>query len=136
MKMHHEFVSFIPETLNAGTLYISMEYKTAAHLCACGCGNEVHTPISPTDWKMTYDGDSVSLNPSIGNWDFPCRSHYFITRGKVCWAGNFTDEQITAVKEEDRRLKKAYYGKGDDELKEEVKPKPKGFFFRLFSLFR
>jgi hypothetical protein len=36
------------------------------------------SPLSPTDWKLTFDGVSVSLHPSDGNWSFPCRSHYRI----------------------------------------------------------
>jgi hypothetical protein len=35
-------------------------------------------PISPADWQLAYDGDTVSLTPSIGNWGFPRRSHYWI----------------------------------------------------------
>jgi hypothetical protein len=70
-----EFVASIPDRLAEHTLYVSMEYATVAHQCCCGCGLEVVTPLSPTDWKLTYDGVSVSLHPSIGNWSFPCRSH-------------------------------------------------------------
>jgi Family of unknown function (DUF6527) len=51
-----EFVRAIPKKLSEGTLYVSMEFATAAHSCACGCGREVVTPLSPTDWKITYDG--------------------------------------------------------------------------------
>ena len=61
------FVDRIPETLAAGVLYISIAYTTAAHLCACGCGREVITPIRPGDWRLTFDGESVSFDPSIGN---------------------------------------------------------------------
>jgi hypothetical protein len=52
--------------------------------CCCGCGHEVVTPFSPTDWKLTFDCVSVSLYPSIGNWSPPCRAHYFIECG---WNG-------------------------------------------------
>ncbi|WP_417924835.1 DUF6527 family protein [Collimonas pratensis] len=27
------------------------------------------------DWSLTYDGKTVSLDPSIGNWSLPCRAH-------------------------------------------------------------
>jgi len=47
--LKHEFVEFIPEDLEQGTLYISIRYKTGTHLCCCGCGNIVVTPFSPTD---------------------------------------------------------------------------------------
>lgn len=79
----HKFVEFIPEQLDDNVLYISVEYKTAAHNCACGCGSRVVTPITPSDWKLIYDGKTVSLSPSIGNWSFSCRSHYWIKNNRI-----------------------------------------------------
>lgn len=111
--MHHEFVEFIPETLKEGILYVSIEYKTATHLCACGCKREVVTPISPTDWELSFNGDAISLRPSIGNWDFPCKSHYFITRNSIQWASAFNEQQIEILKSMDQKNKTIYYGKKD-----------------------
>lgn len=92
--LKHEFVEFIPEKPEPGTLYISIRYRTGTHLCCCGCGNVVVTPISPTDWKITLDGKTVSLHPSIGNWSFPCQSHYWIRNNRVDWAPKWSREQI------------------------------------------
>ena len=78
-----EFVKSIPNELEEETLYVSMEYATVAHKCFCGCGREVVTPLSSTDWKLTYDGESISLSPSIGNWRFECRSHYWIEKSTI-----------------------------------------------------
>lgn len=81
------FVEFVPDQLEDGKLYISKEYGTAIHLCACGCGNKTVTPIRGVDsWAMRENGDKISISPSIGNWHFPCRSHYFITDNEVRWA--------------------------------------------------
>jgi hypothetical protein len=104
----HEFVTAIPEPLEESVLYISIHYATAAHLCACGCGREVVTPIAPTDWQLTFDGEVVSLHPSIGNWSFPCQSHYFIKRGRVRWAPRCSREQIDRGRERDRIGKKRH----------------------------
>lgn len=82
-QLKHCFVEYIPEQLDSGVLYISMEYATAAHLCCCGCGKEVITPFTPTDWSMTFNGETVSLSPSIGNSNFSCHSHYFIQHGQA-----------------------------------------------------
>jgi Family of unknown function (DUF6527) len=90
MKLSHKFVEFVPEVLEKNVLYVSITYGTASHLCCCGCGREVVTPITPTGWKLTFDGETVSLNPSIGNWNFPCRSHYWISNNRVEWAENWT----------------------------------------------
>ncbi len=56
-----EFVRFVPERLDHGVLYLSMEFATASHLCCCGCGSKVVTPFTPTDWRMTFDGWTVTL---------------------------------------------------------------------------
>lgn len=109
-RLEHRFVENIPEHLEAGILYISMEYATSAHSCCCGCGEEVVTPFTPTDWKMTFDGESVSLRPSIGNWMLNCRSHYVIDRGKVIEANPWTNEQVEAERYRDRAAKARFYG--------------------------
>jgi hypothetical protein len=106
--LRHEFVEFIPDELEEGVLYVSIPYATAAHLCACGCGREVITPISPTDWKVIFDGATVSLDPSIGNWSFPCQSHYWIRRGRIRWARKWTREEIEAGRARGRRVKERY----------------------------
>lgn len=110
-QLEHYFVEYIPECLDSGVLYISMKYATAAHCCGCGCGKEVITPFTPTDWSMTFDGETVSLSPSIGNWNFSCRSHYFIRRGQVIKASTWDDEQIKSNRWKDKAVKASYYGK-------------------------
>ncbi len=107
--LEHRFVQHIPEELEPGVLYISMDYGTAAHSCCCGCGEEVVTPFTPTDWTMTFDGETVSLNPSIGNWTLACRSHYVIKRGQVIKAGPWTDKQVEAERQRDRAAKSRFY---------------------------
>lgn len=103
--INYAFVDAIPDALEERTIYVSIDFATAAHKCCCGCGHEVVTPLSPTDWKITHDGVSVSLSPSIGNWSFPCRSHYWIVRNEVRWAAQWTQEQIEAGRAADRRAK-------------------------------
>lgn len=99
--MKHKFVEFIPSDIEEDVLYISIEYDIAKHKCPCGCGDEIVTTLSPARWKLTYDGETVSLYPSIGNWTHACKSHYFITNDKVVWAGNYTQNQINNVLKSD-----------------------------------
>lgn len=108
MKMKHKFVDTIPENLDKKTLYISIKYATAVHKCMCGCGNEVVTPLSPQDWELTFNGESISLFPSIGNWSFPCKSHYWIKRNKVIQAYSWSDEMIIQNREKTRRDREKY----------------------------
>lgn len=110
-RLKNHFVEHIPERLEPGILYVSMEYATSAHSCCCGCGEEVVTPFTPTDWRMTFDGETISLYPSIGNWTLKCRSHYVIDRGKVIEARPWSDKQIEAEGRRDRAAKARYYGK-------------------------
>lgn len=106
--LRHEFVEYIPNELKEGTIYVSIAFATAAHKCCCGCGNEVITPISPTDWQVTFDGESISLHPSIGNWNFACRSHYWITRNRVTWARRWSQQEIETGRAHDRWAKRRY----------------------------
>lgn len=110
-KFEHKFVEIVPDNIESGVLYISTEYKTAIHMCPCGCGNEIVTPLSPHDWKLTFDGNSVSLYPSVGSWGLPCQSHYWITNNVVEWAPKWTKKQIEHGRMEDKQNKEEYYGK-------------------------
>lgn len=107
--IQHKFVEYIPNQIEQDILYISVEYKTAVHLCVCGCGNKVVTPLSPTDWELRFNGKTVSLSPSIGNWNFECKSHYFITRNKIRQARRWEDWEIEEGKKEDTEKKKSFF---------------------------
>ena len=109
MTLKHEFVEFIPDELENGTIYISIAHRTVMHKCMCGCGVEVVTPLSPTDWRITFDGETVSLFPSIGNWSYPCRSHYWIDAGRVVWAEDWSDTKIRTARDRARLRKQKYY---------------------------
>jgi len=98
----HEFVEFIPAEREEGVLYVSTRFRVATHSCFCGCGRKVVTPLSPAEWALIFDGASVSLVPSIGNWQSPCRSHYWVQRDRVRWAGQWSEAQIAAGRERDR----------------------------------
>jgi len=102
-KIQPVFVEFMPEKIEPGKLFISEKYETAIHKCCCGCGEEVVTPLSPAEWRLSKGPRGVSLSPSIGNWDYPCRSHYFITESRIVWAGSMSDQQIQWVKARDQR---------------------------------
>jgi hypothetical protein len=102
------FVEFIPRELEEGVLYISEVHNIAVHRCASGCGEKVVTPLSPVEWQLRKDGDLVSLHPSIGNWNYACRSHYWIKRNRIIWAGMLSEREIARVQECDRADKEQY----------------------------
>ncbi|WP_227727099.1 DUF6527 family protein [Yersinia proxima] len=119
------FVKGVPRILEPGILYVSMEYGTVVHSCCCGCGLEVVTPLTPTDWRLTFDGEAISLWPSVGNWNLPCRSHYVIQGNRVIEAGSWNKTQIDAERRRDKAAKARYYSQieSSGDLKE-LKPKP------------
>lgn len=110
-QVRHEFIELLPQKVEEGVLYVSVKYKNMIHLCFCGCGSQVVTPLSPTGWSMTFDGRTVSVYPSIGSWKLPCRSHYWIRKGLVEWAPEWTDEMIEAGFANDIAAKRDYYRK-------------------------
>lgn len=105
----YEFVENLPTELKEGTIYVSIPFATAAHKCCCGCGAEVITPLSPTDWKLIFDGQSISLDPSIGNWSFACKSHYWILRNNVRWARQWSQKEIQAGRVQDQLTKNRHF---------------------------
>ena len=125
-RIAFEFVELMPAQLQSGVIYVSMTFATASHLCLCGCGEKVVTPFSPTDWKLTFDGESISISPSIGNWDFPCRSHYWISRNKVHWATAWSKEQVLAARRREEADKEAFYGDQPETAAPQRAPKSPG----------
>jgi len=108
-SIEHQFVEFIPSELKEGIIYVSISYTTAVHKCCCGCGNKVVTPITPTDWKLIFDGKTISLTPSIGNWSFLCRSHYWVKCNKIQWAEDWLNEQVDAGRKHEEAATQRYY---------------------------
>jgi hypothetical protein len=103
-----QYVDYIPEQLQDGHLYICEKYKTIAHKCCCGCGEEVITPLSPAEWSIRQEGNTVTLHPSIGNWSFKCQSHYWIRKNQVIWAKAMTKQEIKRVRARDAADKASY----------------------------
>jgi hypothetical protein len=142
--LRHEFVEFIPEVLEVGIIYVSIKYATAVHKCCCGCGSEVVTPISPAGWKLIFDGETVSLDPSIGNWSFSCQSHYWIHRNRVKWAPAWSKERIAAGRAFDAYDKERHLADaGQDQTRKvppvkeqkQAKPPERGFWSKIGKLF-
>jgi Family of unknown function (DUF6527) len=110
--LEHRFVERFPEVLEPGVLYVSLEYGSVAHSCCCGCGEEVVTPLTPTDWNINYDWETVTLHPSVGSWTLSCRAHYVIRRNRVFEAEPWSEEKVAAERRRDRRAKAAHFGQG------------------------
>jgi hypothetical protein len=100
-------VQYMPTNLEPGILYVAEAFGAAAHLCACDCGTIVRTPLNR--WTLQETQEGPSLDPSIGNWQERCQSHYWIERGKVRWAGKWTPQQITDGRRQEQDRLRAHY---------------------------
>lgn len=101
-----KFVELIPnnsEELMPGTLYISAKHKTVVHRCPCGCGEISEFVLGPTRFRMIYDGESVTFNPSIGNSHLGCRSHYWIRGNQIEWCSPMQDGEIWRAREREHQ---------------------------------
>ena len=94
MKLRLQITETIPDDIEEGILYVCFAYWTTAHKCGCGCGQKVVLRLSPNHWAITLNGESVSMYPSVGNWQLPCRSHYWIQEGRVITAEQWSDKEI------------------------------------------
>lgn len=117
IKLLH--VEFLPKELEPEILYVSIEFGVAGHICPCGCGSKIITPLGGTEWKFLEIKGEASLYPSIGNWQLPCRSHYWIRKGKVKWSYSWSDERIAKGYEAEEEKRKAYYNKLYEKNKED-----------------
>ena len=137
--LEHLFVKHFPEKLVEDVLYVSVEYGSVAHLCCCGCKEEVVTPLTPTDWRMIFDGKTVSLRPSVGSWTLACRSHYIIERNNVLVAQPWSESQVQAERQRDRTAKSKHYSQSlavdpvEKPSQESAEPRV-GFVNRLLNI--
>lgn len=109
MKIKLQRVHYMPKELKPGVLYVSEDFGVAAHLCACGCGSKIRTPLGPTDWALEETDSGPSLSPSVGNWQLACQSHYWIYRGRIRWARKWTSKEIVAGRRDEEERRFAYY---------------------------
>ena len=86
----------LPKSVNDmkhGILYLKHnedDTYESFHLCPCGCGEPVYLQYGGKGWNITLSINgrelkSVTISPSVGCFDFPCKSHYFIRNNKIVW---------------------------------------------------
>ena len=109
MRFVLQRVGYMPKELQTGVLYVSEEFHTAAHLCACGCGAKIRTPLGPTEWSVEEAPKGPTLWPSVGNWQQGCRSHYWFRDGEVVWGDAWSPAQIAAGRAHEEERRRAHY---------------------------
>jgi hypothetical protein len=92
----YQAVERIPKPLSNGVVYHSEEFEVGALLCACGCGHRVSLLV-PDSHQITSEGGMATVRPSIAVCDAPCKSHYYISAGRVEWLPSFSDAMAESV---------------------------------------
>ena len=113
MKIRLARVEYMPKVLEPGVLYYAEVFGAATHLCPCGCRHKVQTPVGPSDYSLRFDRGGPTLFPSIGNWQRPCRSHYWIRNGEIVWDEPWSDEEIAAGRAAEAARDRAYFQRRD-----------------------
>lgn len=108
--LEHRYIEFIPKELEEGVFYISRRFNTASHLCCCGCGEKVVTPLNPAKWRLTDHGRTFSLAPSIGLGMLSCQSHYWIRQSGIDWFPRMTANQTRRAQLVDEHASQVYTG--------------------------
>lgn len=95
MPVFSQFLPGQPVDMEEGILYITEVYKTSKHLCPCGCKSLIVLPLNCSmGWdyvrevvtqNATIVDNLVTLEPSIGNFQIPCKSHYYIVKNEIKW---------------------------------------------------
>jgi len=92
----YQAVERIPKPLSNGVVYHSEEFEVGALLCACGCGHRVSLLV-PDSHQIMSEGGMATVRPSIAVCDAPCKSHYYISAGRVEWLPAFSDAMAVSV---------------------------------------
>ena len=76
--------------------------------------------IGPAKWQLsTTSNGRITLYPSVGNWKYACKSHYWIEKNRVIDAGQMEEYEIEAVQRRDRRDRKRYIAKANAKSEQE-----------------
>ncbi|WP_447772785.1 DUF6527 family protein [Pseudomonas kilonensis] len=91
----------------------------AALACACGCGHRVM--LNLLDQHQLFIEEALpTVTPSILVSDAPCLSHFFIQRGQVQWAQQWSKKTVDRVMQSQVRR----------HVEQDKKRKPKPSFLR------
>ena len=88
MKLEPTFVDSLPKQggeMQEGRLYLSIKEMTASHLCACGCGRIVETPLGRDGWSLLLSEGNITIRPAIKSIVSGCGAKYNITNNLVQW---------------------------------------------------
>jgi len=86
VKVKYKICKILPslKDMENNVVYISKKYLSTSHKCICGCGIQIHMGLMPNEWKYQIDSNNkISMQPSVGNYQIPCKSHYIFYKGNA-----------------------------------------------------
>ena len=86
----------LPPQVGPYEFYYSRRFEMAALACACGCGHRVMLNLLDQH-HLVIEGEFPTVTPSILVSDAPCLSHFFIRRGQVEWAQQWSKKTVDRV---------------------------------------
>ena len=86
----------LPPQVGAFEFHYSRRFEMAAVACACGCGHRVMLNLLDQH-QLVIEGGLPTVTPSILVSDAPCLSHFFIRRGQVQWAEQWSKKTVDRI---------------------------------------
>jgi hypothetical protein len=86
----------LPPQVGPFEFHYSRRFEMAALACACGCGHRVMLNLLDQH-HLVIEGGLPTVTPSILVSDAPCLSHFFIRRGQVEWAQQWSKKKVDMV---------------------------------------
>lgn len=86
----------LPPQVGPFEFHYSRRFEMAALACACGCGHRVMLNLLDQH-QLVIEGGFPTVTPSILVSDAPCLSHFFIRRGQVEWAQQWSKKTVDRV---------------------------------------
>ena len=71
--------------------------------------------MKPGWWSLRIQKEKVSIIPSIGNWNFPCRAHYWVSNNQIVWAEGWSKEEIEAGRIYDQYIREKHFDEPSSE---------------------
>jgi hypothetical protein len=86
----------LPPQVGPFEFHYSRRFEMAALACACGCGHRVMLNLLDQH-HLVIEGGLPTITPSILVSDAPCLSHFFISKGRVEWARQWSKKTVDSV---------------------------------------
>jgi len=86
IRMETVYVDRLPmkSEMEAEKVYMAENKTQATHLCPCGCGTEILTPLGRGGYRALENSDeSLTISPQIEH--SPCSNNYKLYKGYVIW---------------------------------------------------